>query len=115
LHAAKRYHVHRSIERQRSHVDRVKRLQGTRCGACDLEMAEVYGELALGMIDVHHLTPLSQLADGATVTFDPRSDFAVLCPNCHRAAHRLGDPGDIQALRLLVQNGLLGRMPRSER
>jgi 5-methylcytosine-specific restriction protein A len=45
---------------------------------------------------------LSALAEGALVTFDPRTDFAVLCPTCHRVIHRLEDVGDLPALRALI-------------
>ena len=100
---AKRYRQHRAIERQASHSKKVKAAQGCRCRACELEMSEVYGDLATGMIDAHHLTPLAGLADGQVVTFDPIIDFAVLCPNCHRAIHRLDDPSDLGALRGLIR------------
>jgi len=100
---AKRYRQHRTIERQASHAKKVKKAQGYRCRACEREMVEVYGTLATEMIDAHHLTPLSTLADGQTVTFDPLVDFAVLCPSCHRAIHRLPDPSDLAALRGLIQ------------
>jgi len=99
---AKRYRQHRAIERQASHSKKVKAVQGYRCKACDQEMSEIYGELAAGMIDAHHLTPLATLSDGQVVTFDPLIDFAVLCPNCHRAIHRLEDPSDLVALRKLI-------------
>lgn len=104
---AKRYRQHRTIERERGHSDKVKRLQGTRCRGCDLEMAEVYGDTAEGMCDAHHLVPLETLDEGQTVTFDPLNDFAVLCPSCHRAIHRMTDPSDIAALRSALQSGAL--------
>lgn len=99
---AKRYRQHRSIERQSSHSKAVKKRQGDRCRGCDQRMAEVYGAIGEGMIDAHHLIPLSSLADGQSITFDPVKDFAVLCPNCHRIIHRLPDPSDLEALRQLV-------------
>lgn len=115
LRVAKRYHQHRSIERQSSHSEKVKRLQGTICKGCDLDMVDVYGDAAAGMIDAHHLTPLSHLLDGEEVTFDPAVDFAVLCPNCHRAIHRLDDVSDIQALRSLVGQGVLKALNTARR
>lgn len=99
LEQAKRYHQHRRIERQPSHAKKVKKALGSRCMACDQEMGDVYGPIADGMIDAHHLIPLGSLADGSTVTFSPTRDFAVLCPNCHRAIHRSADPSDVGALR----------------
>ena len=115
LQTAKRYHQHRTIERQKSHSERVKRLQGTRCKGCDLEMADVYGEQAAGMVDAHHLVPLSSLSEGTEVSLDPLADFVVLCPNCHRAIHRLPDVGDVETLRALVGEGALRSHAIAER
>lgn len=103
----KRYRQHRTIERDSGHSKAVKKQQGTRCCACSLEMSEVYGEAAAGIADAHHLVPLSALDDGAVVTFDPIKDFAVLCPSCHRAIHRMKDPSDIEALKKALKSGVL--------
>lgn len=99
LEQAKVYRQHRTIERDPGHSREVKRRQGTRCRACDLEMEEVYGSLARGVCDAHHLKPLSTLRTGEVVTFDPMTDFTVLCPSCHRAIHRMPDASDLGALR----------------
>jgi 5-methylcytosine-specific restriction protein A len=107
---AKRYRYHRSIERQPSHSRRVKKILGTRCMGCDLSMDEVYGSIAAGMVDVHHLIPLSSLDDGAVVTFNPQTDFAILCPSCHRAIHRLSDSSDLTSLRKLIDRGPLDQL-----
>jgi 5-methylcytosine-specific restriction enzyme A len=65
-------------------------------------MAEVYGPLAEGLIHAHHLTPLSNLAEGTAIALNPRTDFAVLCPNCHAVIHKMGDVSDIAGLRALI-------------
>jgi 5-methylcytosine-specific restriction protein A len=102
LEQAKRYRQHRRIERQPSHSKKVKKALGTRCMGCRVELSERYGPDAAGVIDAHHLTPLETLSDGEVVQFDPAADFAVLCPNCHRVIHRMGDPSDLNALREIV-------------
>jgi 5-methylcytosine-specific restriction protein A len=99
---AKVYRRHRQIERNPSHSRLVKQIQGTVCKGCGKDPAQTYGPIAAGMVEAHHLRPLSDLAAGETVTFDPRTDFAVLCPTCHRVIHRLEDAGDLEALRALV-------------
>lgn len=104
LEQAKRYKQHRAIERQSNHSKRVKKALGTRCMGCNFELRELYGEKAEGVIDAHHLTPLASLEDGSRVTFDPKRDFAVLCPNCHRVIHRLADPSDLDGLRAEIAN-----------
>lgn len=100
---AKRYKLHRTIERQPSHSKTVKRLQGFRCKGCDRQLDEEYGKVAFELIEAHHLTTLASLSDGEVVTFDPRRDFAVLCPNCHAVIHRMDDPSDLEGLRRLVR------------
>lgn len=110
LEQAKRYRQHRSIERRASHSLRVKKLLGTRCMGCRLELHEIYGAQATGIIDAHHLIPLHSLADGSVVTFDPKADFAVLCPNCHRVIHKLADPSDLESLRVAIAGGLLSAL-----
>ena len=103
----KRYRQHRTIERDPGHAKEVKKRQGTCCRGCDFEMSEIYGSPASGIVDAHHLVPLSTLDDGAIITFDPIKDFAVLCPSCHRAIHQMDDPSDIEALRKALRSGVL--------
>lgn len=110
LEQAKRYRQHRSIERQTSHSKVVKKKLGTRCMGCDFELRDLYGEIAQGVIEAHHLTALASLEDNETVRFDPAKDFAVLCPNCHRIIHRMDDCGDIEGLRALIAEGVLGKI-----
>lgn len=100
---AKRYSLHRRIERNSSHRRKVISVQGTRCKGCEKDMKEVYGEIADGLIDAHHLRPLKSLDDGEVVSFDAAEDFAVLCPNCHRIIHRMNDVGDLDGLRRLLE------------
>jgi 5-methylcytosine-specific restriction protein A len=112
LQQSKTYRQHRTIERDRGHSREVKRRQGTRCRGCGFEMADIYGEDAAGLCDAHHLVPLGSLEDGVTVTFDPVRDFAVLCPSCHRAIHRMDDPSNLEALRMAVRSGALAPLVR---
>jgi 5-methylcytosine-specific restriction protein A len=60
------------------------RLHGERCACCGLEPRSIYGD-AGGIIEVHHVEPLSLL--GAPRAYDPATDLLPLCPNCHRAVH----------------------------
>lgn len=113
LEQAKVYRQHRTIERQPGHSREVKRRQGTTCKGCDKDLAVVYGETARGLIDAHHLTPLSSLKDGEVARFDALKDFAVLCPNCHRVIHRMPDVSDVPALRNLIALGLLKAAART--
>jgi 5-methylcytosine-specific restriction protein A len=110
LEQAKRYRQHRAIERQQSHSRLVKKNLGTRCMGCSFELSELYGSVASGFIEAHHLIPLSNLHENEIIRFDPKKDFAVLCPNCHRVIHRMNDVSDLNGLRKLVKKGLLAEL-----
>ena len=98
----RRYRMHRRIERNPHAAKLAKKHHGVRCQACDLVMAERYGSPGEDFIEVHHLRPLATLREGEAVKYDVASDFAVLCPNCHRMIHRMADPSDLEALREIL-------------
>jgi 5-methylcytosine-specific restriction protein A len=60
-------------------------------------MGDKYGKVAEGFIEIHHLTPVSQLGPGYVI--DPMNDLAPLCPNCHSIAHRRMPPFSIEEIR----------------
>lgn len=67
-----------------------KRHHGYKCQGCGLTPSKAYPGAGEGLVDAHHLEPLaSASAEGVQLTVE---DFAVLCPSCHRAIHRLGCP-----------------------
>lgn len=86
---AKRYRWHWRAERTRSLAKAAKRIHGTKCQveACGKELAEIYGDIAGDYIEAHHLTLFAGL-DGRPTELDPETDFAVVCPDCHRMLHR---------------------------
>jgi hypothetical protein len=53
------------------------------CEICSLVPEKIYGE---DTIEAHHRIPLNQL-DGSRKVMP--SDLAMLCPNCHRAVHKM--------------------------
>src|SRR2546428_621697 len=99
LRASKRK-LHARIERNRTLSRRAKKIHGYRCQACAKQLDEVYGVVAKNVIEAHHIVPLAAL-NGKQVSLDPKMDFAVLCPNCHRVIHRTTQPDKIAALRRL--------------
>jgi 5-methylcytosine-specific restriction protein A len=83
------YAWHRRAERSRGLAKAAKKIHGTVCQveACGKDLTAIYGELAEGYIEAHHLTPFASL-DGRPTELDPTMDFAVVCPDCHRMLHR---------------------------
>jgi len=68
----------------------------------EAQLDEVYGIIAKNVIEAHHLVAVSKLG-GKKLSLDPKLDFAVLCPNCHRVIHRSAQPENVLALRKLLQ------------
>jgi predicted HNH restriction endonuclease len=92
--------THLARERNAGNREAVVRVKGARCEVCSFDFSVKYGPDLNGFIEVHHLRPI---AGGAYVpTLD---DFAVLCANCHRAAHkgRALNPRTPTELRALIQ------------
>jgi 5-methylcytosine-specific restriction protein A len=86
---ARRFRWHRRAERSRSLAKAAKSFHGTVCQveACKKDLSVIYGDLAKGYIEAHHLTPFSSLK-GRPTELNPQTDFAVVCPDCHRMLHR---------------------------
>lgn len=60
------------------------RIHGAICKVCGTDPTAVYGP-AGSIIEVHHLEPISMLTEPRP--YNPETDLAPLCPNCHRAVH----------------------------
>lgn len=55
------------------------------CEACGFDFYKIYGDAGKGLIECHHLIPVSELKKGSKTRL---SDIALLCSNCHRVIHR---------------------------
>jgi 5-methylcytosine-specific restriction protein A len=102
LEEARRYRMHMRVERNPRAARRAKLHHGHRCQACEFDFERAYGPLGAGFIEAHHRKPLASLEEGKPVAYDVAKDFAVLCANCHRMIHRMADPSDLDALRLIL-------------
>jgi 5-methylcytosine-specific restriction protein A len=93
------FRQHKRIERNPSLARKVKKIHGYACQACGFNFDEVYpGIPNRKYIEAHHLVPISTLK-GQKVSRNPKTDFAVLCANCHRMIHRFESPWDLEAFR----------------
>lgn len=73
---------------RRKKAQALEHLGRLECEVCRFDFVEKYGpDLGYGVIDCHHMTPLSELKPG-TKTTPP--DLALVCPNCHRILHKGG-------------------------
>jgi 5-methylcytosine-specific restriction protein A len=95
-------HVHIGAERSRKNRQAILALHRSRgpiaCEACLKVIATVYGADHAEVVDVHHLRPLAH-----GVQSPSPSDFAVLCPTCHRVVHfRREEPMPLSELRKVL-------------
>jgi len=75
------------------------------CESCGLRPVPTYGH---PLVDAHHRLPLSRYAVAGKMNTVP-SDFAILCPSCHRAVHKHEDC-DVEAVKVgLARQGLVRR------
>jgi 5-methylcytosine-specific restriction protein A len=73
---------------------------GPICQGCGFDFEKMYGPIAAGFIEVHHVVPVSQLGEGYLV--NPVKDLVPLCANCHAVVHRTDPPLSIEELKSLV-------------
>lgn len=97
------FRYHKRIERNPKIAAKVKRLHGYVCEACNFDFEAFYpGIDKRKYIEAHHLIPISTLK-GKKATRDPKTDFAVLCANCHRMIHRFEKSNDLAAFRATMK------------
>lgn len=89
---------HKRIERNRKLAEKAKKHHGYICQACYFNFEEAYGSIGRNFIEAHHKTPLYKLK-GQKIFLNPKTDFAVLCSNCHRMIHRSEFISDVDKFR----------------
>ena len=74
---------------------------GCRCVVCGLMLAEKYGEIAQGLIHVHHLRQLAGI--NAKYRVDPIKDLRPVCPTCHAVIHSRTPPFTIKEVAAMIE------------
>jgi len=92
-------------ERDRRNRAAALAIHGYACKACDLDMGDRYGAAAAGLIEVHHVTPVSEVGPGYVIK--PLDDLIPLCPNCHSVTHRRSPPYSVAELRAMLNGASL--------
>ncbi|WP_103174918.1 HNH endonuclease [Paracoccus sp. SY] len=87
-------------ERDRRNRAAALAIHGYSCKVCELDMAERYGTAAAGLIEVHHVTPVSTVGEGYII--NPATDLIPLCPNCHSVTHRRRPPFSVGELKAMI-------------
>ncbi len=87
---------------------------GPVCLVCGFDFEATYGELGVGIIEVHHENPRAVCAGAYTI--DAIADLKPVCANCHRMLHRGTAAITVDALRALIgKHRLQPRHRRSSR
>jgi 5-methylcytosine-specific restriction enzyme A len=84
---------------------------GTACSVCGLSLADQYGPQVIGLIHVHHLTPLGARRKSARV--DPIRDLRPVCPNCHAVIHSTSPPRTLEQVSQMMRACRLHRQAKS--
>jgi hypothetical protein len=58
---------------------------GKICKKCGLDVNATFGKKYEGIIEVHHVIPISEIGENYIV--NPISDLMPVCPNCHAMIH----------------------------
>ncbi len=79
------------------------KLRGYRCSACEMFFVDVYGEIGINFIHVHHTNPVA--ARKKKYRIIPTKDLVPVCPNCHAMLHSAKPPLSVAKLRqILTEN-----------
>jgi 5-methylcytosine-specific restriction protein A len=103
----RRIGLHRLSERSSTNSRKVKKKLGYTCQVCDFNFKNIYGDISLNkkkeeFIEAHHKIPIHTLPENETLEFKIE-DFAVLCSNCHRMAHKRKEPYTIEELKEFIK------------
>jgi 5-methylcytosine-specific restriction protein A len=70
---------------------------GFACAICGFKFQDMYGDLGVGFIHVHHLVPIGTIREEYQV--DPIADLVPVCPNCHSMIHIVEPPLTVNQLK----------------
>lgn len=74
---------------------------GYNCSVCEVNLKDVYGEIASEFIHVHHKVPLAVIGEKYEII--PIEDLVPICPNCHAIIHRYKPEILIEELKKIIK------------
>ena len=89
-----------AYERDLKARDKSIAYHGCYCAVCGFDFEATYGDVGKGVIEVHHITSLSQINQEYKV--NPVEDLIPVCSNCHTIIHKRKPPYDIKETRGLL-------------
>ena len=93
---------------ERDQTARAKCLKyhGNCCCICGFDFGKTYGEIADGMIHVHHLISLADVRTRHSM--DPIKDMRPICPNCHAVIHKREPAFTVDEVKHMLVNAKKG-------
>jgi 5-methylcytosine-specific restriction protein A len=75
----------KSHERNRKNRQSCIDFYGYSCYCCGDLLSDIYGSIGENVIEVHHVTPVSEIG---IIRVNPIADLVPVCSNCHTMLHR---------------------------
>lgn len=99
------YRIHRDFERDRDLRDKkIDAMLATHgrlmCEICGFDFEESYGTLGKGVIEVHHIRPLSEIRESTKIHLE---DLMCLCANCHLVIHIGDEQENLRKLKMIFE------------
>lgn len=100
------YRLHLDFERDRDlrdkKIDAMLAEHGClKCEICSFNFEDVYGSLGMGIIEVHHIKPLSEIRQSTMIRLE---DLMCLCANCHLVIHNGDEQQNLRKLRMIFES-----------
>lgn len=100
------YRLHLEFERDRGlrdkKIDAMLAEHGClMCEICSFNFEDTYGSLGKGIIEVHHIKPLSELRRSTMIHLE---DLMCLCANCHLVIHNGDEQQNLRKLRMIFES-----------
>lgn len=99
------YRIHRDYERDKDlrdkKIDAMLSEHGRlMCEVCGFDFEEAYGTLGKGVIEVHHIKPLSELRQSTRIYLE---DLMCMCANCHLVIHIGNEQENLRKLKMIFE------------
>lgn len=99
------YRIHRDFERDKDlrdkKIDAMLAEHGRlMCEVCEFDFEDAYGTLGKGVIEVHHIKPLSELGKSTKIYLE---DLMCMCANCHLVIHIGNEQENLRKLKMIFE------------
>lgn len=105
--------TYKTYERSSAAREACIRYHGYHCSVCGFNFGNIYGDLGLNYIEVHHLHPIADIHEEYLI--NPLEDLRPVCANCHRMLHITKPPISIEELKEIKNHiyGFIEKKPAS--